>query len=105
MDGKLIAVGVLDILPHCISSVYFYYDTDYSCLSLGKYSALRFVYSSGYLISLIYYLECQFRFGSVWSKHFEQYYVGKSRMPFFVGKEMNSVLLFFFSEKFTLQGS
>ncbi|XP_046847727.1 arginyl-tRNA--protein transferase 1-like [Xenia sp. Carnegie-2017] len=41
LDGKLIAVGVLDILPHCISSVYFYYDTDYSYLSLGKYSALR----------------------------------------------------------------
>lgn len=41
LDGKLIAVGVLDILPYCISSVYFYYDTDYSFLSLGVYSALR----------------------------------------------------------------
>lgn len=40
LDGKIIAVGVLDILPYCISSVYFYYDPDYSFLSLGRYSAL-----------------------------------------------------------------
>ena len=38
---KLIAVGVLDILPRCVSSVYFFYDPDYSFLSLGVYSALR----------------------------------------------------------------
>ena len=42
MDGKLIAVGVIDILPQCTSSVYFYYDTDYSFLSPGVYSALRY---------------------------------------------------------------
>ncbi|KAF8778114.1 Arginyl-tRNA--protein transferase 1 like protein [Argiope bruennichi] len=41
LDGKLIAVGVLDILPYCLSSVYFYYDPDYSFLSLGTYAALR----------------------------------------------------------------
>uniref|UniRef100_UPI00358F0FD0 arginyl-tRNA--protein transferase 1 isoform X2 n=1 Tax=Myxine glutinosa TaxID=7769 RepID=UPI00358F0FD0 len=41
LDGKLLAVGVLDILPRCLSSVYFYYDPDYSNLSLGVYSALR----------------------------------------------------------------
>lgn len=41
LDGKIIAVGVIDILPHCISSVYFYYDPEYSFLSLGTYSALR----------------------------------------------------------------
>lgn len=41
LDGKLIAVGVIDILPHCVSSVYLYYDPDYSFLSLGTYSALR----------------------------------------------------------------
>ena len=40
LDGKLIAVGVLDLLPRCISSVYFYYDPDYSTLSLGSLSAL-----------------------------------------------------------------
>ncbi|KAG0302833.1 Arginyl-tRNA--protein transferase 1 [Dissophora globulifera] len=41
LDEKLIAVSVLDILPECISAVYFYYDPDYSVLSLGKYSAQR----------------------------------------------------------------
>ncbi|KFO85655.1 Arginyl-tRNA--protein transferase 1, partial [Buceros rhinoceros silvestris] len=41
LDGKIIAVGVIDILPYCVSSVYLYYDPDYSSLSLGVYSALR----------------------------------------------------------------
>ncbi|XP_037659898.1 arginyl-tRNA--protein transferase 1 isoform X4 [Choloepus didactylus] len=41
LDGKIIAVGVIDILPYCVSSVYLYYDPDYSHLSLGVYSALR----------------------------------------------------------------
>ncbi|KAL1914815.1 uncharacterized protein VTP21DRAFT_7907 [Calcarisporiella thermophila] len=41
LDGRLIAVAVLDILPACVSSVYFFYDPDFSHLSLGKYSALR----------------------------------------------------------------
>ncbi|KAF6207860.1 hypothetical protein GE061_016309 [Apolygus lucorum] len=41
LNGKLIAVGVIDILPKCVSSVYFYYDPDYSHLSPGTYSSLR----------------------------------------------------------------
>ncbi|XP_064370397.1 arginyl-tRNA--protein transferase 1 isoform X4 [Dromaius novaehollandiae] len=41
LDGKIIAVGVVDVLPYCVSSVYLYYDPDYSFLSLGVYSALR----------------------------------------------------------------
>uniref|UniRef100_UPI00398F865B arginyl-tRNA--protein transferase 1 isoform X5 n=1 Tax=Pristiophorus japonicus TaxID=55135 RepID=UPI00398F865B len=41
LDGKIIAVGVIDILPRCISSVYLYYDPDYAFLSLGVYSAVR----------------------------------------------------------------
>lgn len=41
LDGKVIAVGVIDILPYCTSSVYLYYDPDYNFLSLGTYSALR----------------------------------------------------------------
>ncbi|XP_063163351.1 arginyl-tRNA--protein transferase 1 isoform X7 [Candoia aspera] len=40
-EGKIIAVGVIDILPKCVSSVYLYYDPDFSSLSLGVYSALR----------------------------------------------------------------
>ncbi|PWN31342.1 uncharacterized protein FA14DRAFT_128369 [Meira miltonrushii] len=41
LDDRLIAVGVLDILPRCISSVYLFYDPDDSGLQLGKVSALR----------------------------------------------------------------
>lgn len=41
LDGKLIALAVIDILPKCISSVYFIYDPDYSFLGLGKYSVFR----------------------------------------------------------------
>ncbi|KAK9767455.1 Arginyl-tRNA--protein transferase 1 [Basidiobolus ranarum] len=41
LDGKLIAVGVIDILPTSVSSVYFFYDPEYGYLALGKYSALR----------------------------------------------------------------
>ncbi|CAL1542689.1 unnamed protein product [Lymnaea stagnalis] len=41
LDGKIIAVGVIDILPSCVSSVYLYYDPEYSFLGLGVYSALR----------------------------------------------------------------
>ncbi|KMY95227.1 arginyl-tRNA--protein transferase 1 isoform X2 [Drosophila simulans] len=41
LDDKLIAVGVIDILPGCVSSVYFFYDPDYSFLSLGTYGSLR----------------------------------------------------------------
>lgn len=41
LDGKLVCVGVLDILPKCVSSVYLFYDPDLGHLSLGKCSALR----------------------------------------------------------------
>ncbi|XP_065051760.1 arginyl-tRNA--protein transferase 1-like isoform X1 [Rhopilema esculentum] len=44
MDGKLIAVGVIDILPHCLSSKYFFYDPEFDFLSLGTFSALREIY-------------------------------------------------------------
>ncbi|CAI9091689.1 OLC1v1026777C3 [Oldenlandia corymbosa var. corymbosa] len=41
IDGRLIAVGVIDILPKCLSSKYLFWDPDLSSLSLGKYSALE----------------------------------------------------------------
>nr|CAD7575083.1 unnamed protein product [Timema californicum] len=41
LSGRLVAVGVIDILPRCISSVYFYYDPDLGHLSLGTYASLR----------------------------------------------------------------
>ncbi|KAM0857491.1 hypothetical protein ACQ4PT_048458 [Festuca glaucescens] len=41
IDGKLVAVGVVDILPKCLSSKYLFWDPDLAFLSLGKYTALR----------------------------------------------------------------
>ena len=41
IDGWLIAVGVIDILPKCLSSVYLFWDPDFAFLSLGKYSVLK----------------------------------------------------------------
>ncbi|TSN48458.1 Arginyl-tRNA--protein transferase 1 [Bagarius yarrelli] len=41
LDGRIVAVGVIDILPTCVSSVYLYYHPDFAFLSLGSYSALR----------------------------------------------------------------
>ncbi|ODM87214.1 Arginyl-tRNA--protein transferase 1 [Orchesella cincta] len=41
MNGVLIAVGVIDILPSCVSSVYFFYDPEYSFLSPGTLGALH----------------------------------------------------------------
>merc|ERR1712098_874445 len=40
IDNKIVAVGVLDILPFCVSSVYLYYDPDYQFLSLGTLTSL-----------------------------------------------------------------
>jgi len=41
-DGdKLIGVDLIDVLDEGISSIYFYYDPDYSHFSLGKLSLLR----------------------------------------------------------------
>ncbi|XP_047458373.1 arginyl-tRNA--protein transferase 1 isoform X2 [Mugil cephalus] len=41
LDGRIVAVGVIDILPTCVSSVYLYYHPEFASLSLGSYSALR----------------------------------------------------------------
>ncbi|KAG5873216.1 hypothetical protein JTB14_005669 [Gonioctena quinquepunctata] len=41
LNEKLIAVGVIDVLPKCVSSVYFFYDPDYRNLTLGTYGSLR----------------------------------------------------------------
>lgn len=43
LNGKIIAVGVIDILNNCVSSVYFFYDPEFQYLNLGTYSALRFI--------------------------------------------------------------
>ncbi|XP_057855265.1 arginyl-tRNA--protein transferase 2 isoform X2 [Cryptomeria japonica] len=41
IDGQLVAVGVVDILPKCLSSKYLFWDPDFAFLSLGKISALE----------------------------------------------------------------
>eukprot|EP00611_Tribonema_gayanum_P014627 TRINITY_DN2605_c0_g1_i2.p1 TRINITY_DN2605_c0_g1~~TRINITY_DN2605_c0_g1_i2.p1 ORF type:complete len:556 (+),score=144.52 TRINITY_DN2605_c0_g1_i2:250-1668(+) len=41
INGRLIAVSVVDILPRCLSSVYCFYDPAYRALSLGKLTALK----------------------------------------------------------------
>lgn len=41
LDGKLVGMGVIDILPSCVSSVYFMWEKEYEKFSLGKLSALR----------------------------------------------------------------
>ena len=40
VDGKLVAVGVVDIMQACLSSKYFIWDPDYAFLELGKVSSL-----------------------------------------------------------------
>ena len=41
IDGKLFAVGVLDFTPNGLSSVYLFYDPEYSFLNPGTLCALR----------------------------------------------------------------
>ncbi|KAG8979202.1 Arginyl-tRNA--protein transferase 1 [Tulasnella sp. JGI-2019a] len=41
LDGELIAMGVVDVLPHCVSSVYLVYSPKMEEHSLGKLSALK----------------------------------------------------------------
>ncbi|EKG17935.1 Arginine-tRNA-protein transferase [Macrophomina phaseolina MS6] len=41
LDGRLIAIAVLDLLPHAVSGVYFIYHSDFEKYSFGKISALR----------------------------------------------------------------
>lgn len=41
LDGRLIAMSVLDLLPHCVSGVYFIYHFNFEKWSFGKLSALR----------------------------------------------------------------
>ncbi|XP_046417325.1 arginyl-tRNA--protein transferase 1 isoform X4 [Neodiprion fabricii] len=53
LNNQLIAVGVIDILPSCISSVYFFYDPIYSHISLGTYGSLREVMLTRQLNKLV----------------------------------------------------
>jgi arginyl-tRNA---protein transferase len=53
LDGKLIAIGVLDVLPACVSSVYFIYDPEWEDFSFGKVNKL---FLAGYPDLLCYQL-------------------------------------------------
>ena len=50
LDGRLVAVGVVDILPSGLSSVYLFYDPDEKLLSLGMY-----VLSYSFTITLFFF--------------------------------------------------
>ena len=54
--GKLICVGVLDYLSECLSSVYLYFDPDFSFLNLGSYSAIMEVILSRIATRPFYYM-------------------------------------------------
>jgi arginine-tRNA-protein transferase len=41
LDGKLIAIGVLDLLPQCVSAVYFIYHESVNQHGFGKLGAMR----------------------------------------------------------------
>lgn len=41
LDGRLVAMGVLDLLPHCVSGVYMLYNSEVEQWQFGKLSALR----------------------------------------------------------------
>jgi arginine-tRNA-protein transferase len=41
LDGKLVAIGVLDLLPHAVSGVYFMYHESIHTWNPGKISAMR----------------------------------------------------------------
>ncbi len=40
---RLIAVGLIEVLSGCISSVYLFYDPEFAFLNLGTHVALRLV--------------------------------------------------------------
>lgn len=56
LDGRLIAMGVIDILPGGISSVYFIYESNMQNLSLGKISACREICLTQERKSQFYYM-------------------------------------------------
>eukprot|EP01080_Neovahlkampfia_damariscottae_P008211 gene8211-36_t len=62
LDGNLIAVSVVDVLPHGISSKYHFYHPNYSFLSLGVFSVIQ---------------ECEIvKFHSNFTPSFKYYYLG-----------------------------
>ena len=55
INGRLIAVGVIDILPTILSSVYFFYDPEYAFLSPGVLGTIREIEYATKLLNIEYY--------------------------------------------------
>jgi arginine-tRNA-protein transferase len=55
-EGKLVGVGILDITPTALSSVYFYWDPDFADFSLGTYSVIKEIAWAQSLALSYYYL-------------------------------------------------
>jgi leucyl-tRNA---protein transferase len=43
LDGRLIGVGYVDVLPRAMSAIYFFYDPDERRRSLGTFNVLRVI--------------------------------------------------------------
>lgn len=56
LNDQLVAISVIDILPHSISSVYFIWHPDYANLGLGTVSALRDIAFTYHIGKEHYYL-------------------------------------------------
>lgn len=73
LDGRLVAVGIIDMTPNIVSSLYFYFDPDESRRSLGIFSMLTEIelartsgrrwYHPGYYVSGCSAMEYKIRFG------------------------------------------
>jgi len=56
VDGKIIAIGICDLTPDALSSVYFYFEPTLSKRSLGVYSALQEIAYTAETARPYYYL-------------------------------------------------
>ena len=64
LNGKLIAVGLVDVTPNTLSSVYFFHDPEFRRFALGTWSVLREIdfarqHGRQYLHMGFYIRECQ----------------------------------------------
>ncbi|KAJ8458809.1 hypothetical protein OPV22_031735 [Ensete ventricosum] len=55
IDGKLVAVGVVDVLPRCLSSKYLFWDPDFAFLSLGSKMRYKAAYRPSELLCPLRY--------------------------------------------------
>lgn len=73
LDGRLVALGIIDVTPNIVSSLYFYFDPDESRRSLGIFSMLTEIelarangrrwYHPGYYVEGCSAMEYKVRFG------------------------------------------